>query len=105
MQRRDHVGDDAVSVGGVMAMPPIIGPKKSAPPNGSTGATTVRVPRSRRAHRRQLGDLLGQQVVAHRRVRPLVLVAAHRQQDDRVRGVELARLAAGDRAHVNFGRA
>jgi hypothetical protein len=33
-----------VSVCGVIAIPPIIGPKKSAPPNGSTGATTVRVP-------------------------------------------------------------
>ena len=34
-----------VSVSGVIAMPPIIGPKKSAPPNGRTGATTARVPR------------------------------------------------------------
>ena len=57
----------------------------------------------RGADRGQLGDLLGQQIVAHRRMRALVLMTAHRQQDDRVGVEDLARLAAGDRAHMDEG--
>ena len=49
----------------------------------------------------ELGDLLGQQIVAHRRMRALVLMAAHRQQDHGVGLEQLARLAARDGAHMD----
>ena len=47
------------------------------------------------------GDLLSEKVVAHWRVRALVLVAAHREQDDWVAGQDLTGFAAGDGAHVD----
>jgi hypothetical protein len=51
----------------------------------------------------KFGNLLGQEIVAHRRVRALILVTAHGQQDDRVCWVELARLPARNHPHVHLG--
>lgn len=54
-----------------------------------------------RAQRGKLGDFLGQQIVAHGRMRALVFLAAHRQQDHRIGRIELAPFGAHDLAHMH----
>ena len=49
------------------------------------------------------GDAFGREIVAHRGVRALVLVAAEGQQDDGVAGGHGAGFAAGEFAHAVFG--
>ena len=51
------------------------------------------------------GHALGGQVIAHRRVRPLILETAKRQQDHRVSGQSFAHFPGGQFAHAVFGHA